>query len=193
MKKLKASPAKPQSSKRQPPKSSKQQPPKQQSAKPPAAPRIIFGPTPEGVPLVHRLLEDYRRRYECGDGEAFLYACDVFFTTFQSPKWMRDACFRIVSDWLSHRAATLDDAFGVKRSSKHIAQHREREALRPIIVLELIRLQQAENLSVDAAFLRVGAQINKSSSYVRAVYYERASAGYRGLAALFRHVERLPQ
>jgi hypothetical protein len=161
---------------------SKQAPPKSQGR-----PRLVLGRSPEAVPLIHRQLEAYRRRYERGDGEALLRALDVCLSCFRgSPDWVADAFFRAMSDWLAYRAATLDEAFGVQRKGEHIAQRRQREELRPEIMLEIARLAQQGKPMDDRTFARVGAQIGKSPSYVSALYYESASDAWRKLLRHFR-------
>jgi hypothetical protein len=179
--------AKPAASKPQAALKLKSQPP---SSKPQSRPVIVFARQPEALSLVHRALEDYRRRYERGDGEALLLAIDLYLESFTAPKWMADGFFDAISRWLDCRAATLDKAFNVQQIGKHLDQQRERERLRPIIMLELVRLRQRNGAPMDMrTFARVGVDIGKSGSYVRNVYYEEASAPWRKLLRHFR-VER---
>jgi hypothetical protein len=141
------------------------------------------------VTRTHQLFEFYRRRFEAGDREAGLLALLTFHDVFLSPAWLAEMVCRAIYDWLAYRAATLDAAFGVpkrpgaKGKGKRARQRAERERLRPLIVLELVRLQQQENAPMDnRTFERVGNEINKSAAYVSRVYYEVASAGLRKLA-----------
>jgi len=155
------------------------------SPEPQARPDLIFARQPEALPLVLRQLQDYHRRYQGGDRAALLLALDLFLECFNAPKWIANGFFDAMSDWLAYRAATLDEAFGVQRTGEHIDQHREREALRPLIMLRLAELQQQENAPIDSGtFARVANEIGKSTSYVSGVYYERASSGWRKLAKL---------
>jgi hypothetical protein len=160
---------------------------KQASSKPQARPVLVLGRSREAAPLIHRQLEVYRRRHQNGDGEALLLALDVCLSCFRgSPDWVADEFFRAMSDWRAYRAATLDEAFGVRRAHKHIAQRREREALRPAIMLRLAHLQQ-QNAPMDArTFARVGEEISKSASFVSSVYYQSESAAWRKLLHHFR-------
>jgi hypothetical protein len=84
-----------------------------------------------------------------------------------------------MSNWLSFRAATLDEAFGVRRSRKHIAVAREREALRPIIMLRIGELYWQGMPLDQGTFAKVASEIGKSVSYVAGIYRDRASSGWR--------------
>jgi hypothetical protein len=180
--------AKPAASKPQAARGSK---PSSASSKPQPRPAIVYARQPEARPLVRRALEDYRRRYERGDGEALLLAIDLYLETFKVPKWMADGFFEAMTKWINHQAATLDEAFNVRRSvGKHLDRRRERERLRPWIMLEIARLQQRYRANIDgSSFAQVGDYIGKSGSYVRDVYYEDASLPWRNLLRHFR-VER---
>src|SRR5262249_23683144 len=82
-----------------------------------ARPVLIFGTSPEALPLIVRHLEVYRRRHRRGDGAALLMAIELCATCHVAPpNWAANAFFRAMSDWLSYRAATLDQAFHVQRS-----------------------------------------------------------------------------
>jgi hypothetical protein len=132
------------------------------------------------MPLVHRLLKNYQRRYERGDRTALLQALDLCLECFRgSPSWIADAVMDAIRRWLAYEVATLDEAFGVTRSGKHINSLREREALRPAIMLRVAQLQQQGEPIGSDTFAKVGNEIGKSEPYVRAVYYDRASAGWR--------------
>jgi len=157
-------------------------------APPQARPVLIFGNAPEALPLIAQQLESYRRRYERGDGEALLLALDVCAgCRLAPPKWAADAFFDAMSNWLAYRAATLDEAFRVRRSGKHIEQRREREALRPAIMLRVAQLHQQQDKPIDPkTFADVADEIGKSTSYVSKVYYEPASAGWRKLLQKWR-------
>jgi hypothetical protein len=159
------------------------------SSKPQLRPVLVFAP--DAAPLVHRRLEDLRRRFERGDGEALLLALDLYLASFSVPKWMAAGFFDAMSKWLDYRAATLDQAFNVRRPiGKHLEPQRERERLRPLIMLEIARLQQRYRANINGrTFARVGDYIGKSGSYVRDVYYEDASEPWRKLLRHFR-VER---
>jgi hypothetical protein len=156
---------------------------KGQKAASQARPVLIFGNTPEARPLVARQLESYRRRFERGERVALLLALDVCAGCYLAPpKWAADAFFDAMSDWLAYRAATLDEAFGVRRTRKRIPQRREREALRPAIMLRIAQLQQQENAPIDAGtFARVADEIGKSVGYVSKVYYEASSVAWQKL------------
>jgi len=150
-------------------------------APPQARPVLIFGNTPEALPLIIRDLEIYRRRHRRGDGTAVLLAIELCAVSHVAPpNWAAEAFFHALSDWLAYRAATLDAAFGVDRSGEHIEQSREREALRPAIMLRIAQLHQQGNKPIDAGmFALIGNEVGKSASYVSKVYYDRASAGWR--------------
>jgi len=157
------------------------------SPRPQARPELIFARQPEALPLVHRQLQAYYRRYQRGDRAALLHALDLFLECFSAPKWIADGYFDAMSDWRAYHVATLDEAFGVQRTGEHIDQRREREVLRPEIMLRLAELQQQETAPIDpGTFARVADEIGKSTSYVSGVYYERASAGWRKLLPYFR-------
>jgi len=153
---------------------------KRRRSPPQARVPFVFGRTPEAMPLVHRLLKSYQRRYERGDRTALLQALDLCLDCFHgSPNWVADATMDAIRRWLAYEAATLDEAFGVKRSGKHINSLREREALRPAIMMRVIQLhQQGEAIGSDT-FAKVGKEIGRSEPYVRAIYYEAASAAWQ--------------
>jgi len=150
-----------------------------QKVPPQARPKFIFARQPGALPLVHRQLETFHQRYQRGDYVALLLALDLFFECFSAPKWIADAFFDAMSDWFAYRAATLDEAFRVRRSGKHIVQRRERERLRPAIMLRVAQLHQQGQPIDMGTFAQVAEEIGKSSGYVSRVYYERASAGWR--------------
>jgi hypothetical protein len=156
-------------------------------------PVLVLGRSLEAVPFIHRQLEMYRRRFERGDRMALLLALDVWLSCCQGPPaWIADAFFHNMTEWLVYRATTLDEAFGApSRAGKHIDRRREREELRPRIMLEIARLIQQGAPTDRRTFGQVGEEINKGASYVEAMYYEPKSAGWKRLLPYF-SVERLP-
>lgn len=152
---------------------------------PPAErPRFELGRTRAAMPLIARQLEIYRHRYDRGDHAALLRALDLWLSCYQGPPaWIADAFFKAWLKWLRYEAPTLDAAFGVQRPvGKQFNKQREREDLRPFIVLEVeARRQQGMPLDVRL-FELVGAEINKSAGYVSKMYYDKASSGWRLIA-----------
>jgi hypothetical protein len=59
-------------------------------------------------------------------------------------------------------------------------------------MMRLVHLQQQNKPMDDRTFARVGDEIGKSPSFVRAVYYEPASAGWRKLLHHYRLIRRQP-
>ena len=143
----------------------------------------MFAADPKIAPLVHRQLEDYRRRFQRGERRALLLAIDLYLASFSVPKWMADGFFEAISQWLSYQVATLDEAFRVRRPiGKHLDKRRAREELRPLIMLELARRQQQYNAHmVRSTFDQVGADIGQSGGYVDKVYHEAASKPWRDI------------
>jgi hypothetical protein len=164
-----------------------------------AAWRPMLGSNPKAAPLIHRLLEVYRRRYQNGDRVALLQALDICLRCYQNPPdWVANKLLYAMAEWFSYRAATLDEAFGVRRVSKHIAQRREREDLRPYIVAAVTQLVQPPKRGKPrkplntGVFVRVAEEIKKSPSYVSTVYYGDESADLRKVFGGFR-IRRRPR
>jgi hypothetical protein len=152
---------------------------------------IVPGRSPKTKPLSDRALEAYRRRYQRGDSAALLRALDLWLDCFRGPPaWIADEFFDAISRWLA--GATLDEAFRVQRvPGEHVDRRRQREDLRPRIILEVTRLAQQNAPMDDRTFGRVGDEIGQSAGYVRTVYYESESVGWKNLLRHF-HVRREP-
>jgi hypothetical protein len=157
---------------------------KRERPPPQARPVVIFGRSREAVPLVRREIEALHQRYQRGDGEALLLALDLWLECYRGPpQWIANGFFDGMSRWLSYEAPTLDAALGVhrKRAGKHVEQLREREALRPRIVLRIAQLAQQGQPIDGNLFSTVAVEVGRSTAYVSKLYYEKASAGWRKL------------
>jgi hypothetical protein len=157
---------------------------------PQTRPVLVLQASPSTLPLIARLLDSYCRRYRRGDKTALLLAIDTCAAyCIPLPPWAAEAIMCAIRDWLVYRVATLDEAFSVARRGKHVAAAREREALRPIIMLRIGQLYWLGEPLDQGTFTTVAEEIGKSVSYVAAIYRERASSGWRKTIKSF-HISR---
>lgn len=107
--------------------------------------RLASPTSANGRKLLKQLFEDYRRRFEEGDGVALLLAAETVLRSFTPSyaSWIQDEFSARLEDFLFYRAATLGDAFGVRRASKHIDRQREIEQWRGPIIQRIAELERA--------------------------------------------------
>jgi hypothetical protein len=142
-----------------------------------------------GRKLLKQLFETYRRRFEEGDGEALLLAVEMVARFFAPAyaAWVPDAFDARLQDFLFFRAASLDEAFGVKRERKHIDRQREIDQWRGPIIQRIAVLEQSGMLR-EEAFVAVAktlsAMLGKTMSkdwVEKSVFRDKASRPWRVL------------
>jgi hypothetical protein len=129
-------------------------------------------------------LETFRRRFDDGDNAALLLAIELCaFFRIPPPDWAADNFSARFWDWFTYRVPMLDRAFGVVRKHKHPRTQRERKALRPRVVFDVVRLiAQKPSVPIKKIFAEVGARFGRGGGWVEQIFYEPASRSWRKLA-----------
>jgi hypothetical protein len=148
---------------------------------------FIFARNPDAAPQTAMWLEYHRRRYGAGHRGDLLYALSLWLECFQDspngpPKWMADAFCEAIEKWDHNKAATLDEAFGVRRKhlGEHIGELRKRNGWRYEIVARVEKLAQLPRKTrIDARLAKVAEELGLTEGFVRKVYYEPASVPWR--------------
>jgi hypothetical protein len=125
-------------------------------------------------------IEKCRERFEAGDGKALLDAIDMSARSGTAlPMWAVDAWCSRYLEWSTFNAASLDDAFGVKRpKGLHVGERaaRERQKLRVVYQARLLRQQaheRGEKLPIDEVlFARIGKILKIPPGRARDIYYD---------------------
>jgi hypothetical protein len=138
-------------------------------------------PDPRWLHGIDQLLQHYHKRYDPGDKLALFQALDIYALFF--PAWARTAFRTGWSRYRGYEAATLDDAFGVKRrKGQHLDKARERERLRELILFRVYCLYYQENAPLDGeTFAKVGRELGINGSTVAQIFGEPASDALREL------------
>lgn len=141
--------------------------------------------------LSEALVEWCRKQYAGGNSLMLLIAVDACLRTGSKvPPWAAQKFCDQIDEWLRAQAKTLDEAFGVQRpAGQHFDRRKQREALRPYIVLRVLDLNKLQGVPIgDGLFEQVARELNVSASYVREVHYENDSRTLRALRSILRSV-----
>jgi hypothetical protein len=151
--------------------------------------RLASPTSATGRKLLKQLFEDYRRRFEGGDNVALLLAAETVLRSFTPPyaSWVQAAFHARLEDFLLYRAATLGDAFSVKRASKHVDRQREIEQWRGSIIQRIAELERAGMLRgkafetvAETLTIMLGKTVSKDW-VEKSVFRDKASRPWRGL------------
>ena len=110
------------------------------------------------------------------------------------PIWLSNAYSSSYVAWLKYQVKTLDQAFGVQRKGQRIPGRRERELLKPRVVIEVDKLHRQQGLPIDEAlFELVGEALQIKPGMARDIYY--TDNGWREFieAILRNHSPDLPE
>ena len=138
------------------------------------------------VRLTPRLVEERRKQFEAGDQGALLDALDLCLRSgVRVPGWLVNVFCDRYLDWLLFRAGTLDDAFRVKRpKGMQLKRRASREALKPRVVIEVIRLRRLGLKKDETLFKKVGKVLNIRRSLASQIYYDKANHWRKFLEAV---------
>jgi hypothetical protein len=131
--------------------------------------------------LTKRYVEECHKRFNAGEGEALLDAIDGCARSGMAlPPWAAEAfCAHYVSR-AQYGAATLDEAFGVKRKGKHLESARRHKWLQKRVAFCALQLRAEEGLTIDTElFERIDTVLGIGTS--RKIYYEPATVAWRKL------------
>jgi hypothetical protein len=143
------------------------------------------------------LVEKLRENFEAGDAGALLDAIDFCARAGMAmPLWVVDAYGARHADWRMFRAATLDDAFDVKRKKgMHLEDAKRREWLKPRVAFEVELLRRSKNPPPqfdDVLFARVGKKLGISRAQANKIYYA-ADNNWREFLPRFQSLLRKPE
>jgi hypothetical protein len=151
---------------------------------------FTVGRSAAAIPDLRRYLDSCRRRYEQGDREALLEALDAWLECCKGPPaWIADGFYAGWTKWRRYEVRSLGAAFGVRQlTEKRRKKLHAEEALRSYIMLRIEQLRR-RNIAIGIdLFDQVGAEINKSGTFVSRVHYAEASAGWRKIARIVRFI-----
>jgi hypothetical protein len=123
--------------------------------------------------LSTEVMGQLQAKFAAGDNQALLEAIDFSARAGTPiPLWAVDAWCERYLDWRMFRARMLDGAFGIARKGRRLAQSRQREYLKPLVVLEVLKLHEREGLPIDdGLFARVGEKLEIGASTASDLYY----------------------
>jgi hypothetical protein len=143
---------------------------------------LIHAPHPKATEIANLQLERFRQRFKKGDKLAVLEALDLYARVTNPVFWALQEFAQIFWDWERYKYQTLDEAFKAKRRKSLAAC--ERESLRhPVVKLVAIHHHRGRAIN-DALFQRIGEMIAKDGKYVKRLYDEPRSIGWRKLFGL---------
>jgi hypothetical protein len=136
---------------------------------------------PDWPAAANRALELCHERYDHGDKGALLDAVEILLNG-GSPPWVREAFAAAWSNYRQYEAVTLDEAFGVERpKGSHPKRARERETLRPQIMLRVYELHR-QGAPLDLrTFAQVGEELGIDAKTVARIFGEPESDALREL------------
>ena len=145
-----------------------------------AAPKLFSRTRFSVVKAGENLLDLYSRQT---DGLSLLEAIDFCFRTGREvPLQMRNAFCSHYLAWALFQHRTLDEAFGVELPRRiHFEGRKQREKLRFLVVLHVVRLSQLGEPLTGPLFEKVGEALGLSSGECSAIFYEAESDGLRAL------------
>jgi hypothetical protein len=135
--------------------------------------------------IADQILADCHRLFEQGDDLALLQAIAIVILDAPRPTWAKDAFLKRLFAWEAYRFTSLDAAFRVERPRKHAKAQWVREAVRWMVVRTVLQ-RVRDDITRDAAFKAVAAELQRSAGWVRTLFYEEASERWR---AFFRDPE----
>jgi hypothetical protein len=131
-------------------------------------------------------IDHYQRKFEAGDNLAWLQAVDAcVIHGWPIPPWARLKFFLGMTEWLSYKAATLDEAWGLQRPSKQLRAGARRERLRSTILLRVAELHHLEGKPLTREmFATIGREVGMSGRSVEVLFYEPKNRGARRILRL---------
>jgi hypothetical protein len=138
-----------------------------------------WAPDPDWYPSLDQSLEKCRARHGSGDPYAALDAIEFLAMTY-FPDWLREFYVERWHAYRSHRAGTLDKAFGIKRR-KQLKGAAAREQLREQIVFRVYDLHREGKPIDNQMFAAVGAEVGRSGATVAKIFGEPKSDELREL------------
>ena len=125
--------------------------------------------------ITEPLIDDRRRRFEAGDKAALLDAVDLCARAgLPMPGWLAEAYCAAYAHWAAYRARSLDEAFGVDRKGRKLADLQQRESLKAVVAVEVNRLRKVMPTD-EHLFEEAGAELNMPVGQVRGIYYDKTN------------------
>ena len=125
--------------------------------------------------ITEPLIDDRRRRFEAGDKAALLDAVDLCARAgLPMPGWLAEAYCAAYAHWAAYRVRSLDEAFGVDRKGRKLADLQQRESLKAVVAVEVNRLRKVMPTD-EHLFEEAGAELNMPVGQVRGIYYDKTN------------------
>jgi hypothetical protein len=127
-------------------------------------------------------LERLHHRFKKGDRLAVLEALDLYARITNPVFWALQEFAQIFWDWERYEYQTLDKAFKAERRKSLAARRRELWRY-PVVRLVAVHYYRGRTID-DALFQKIGEMIAKDGKYVKRLYDEPRSSGWRKLFEL---------
>ncbi len=125
-------------------------------------------------------LEDYRRRFEAGNGAALLSA--IAFCGQQHipmPRWLVETFYSRWSSWNRFQSRTLDEAFGVESPKGwRFGAQRRYSHLEPFVHCYILEEKKKGRAVDESLFEDVGQRFNIAKTLVSEYYYRSQKRPY---------------